>query len=778
MLVVNLNITKTFATDYNLIANEMKNSVNMDELISEESAEENIDAYQGADVNQANYYNDESSMHSNAASQMITDKNVEVVTDSNSAVNKYDIDLNEDWLKNANEVSAKPYDTLDLITNTYADCSANARSCRLYQGINNETCNAERVIEVDNYHKFQCNKDKLQYNINCTDALNVNCTSTHYSLPPVIHQKFHQFSFSGTTLHLGVNRSRGSCNGIDFDFSFRINSTAEIEEFIYNRIDVDDKADLYINGKLVHRTTSTKWCELSRTSRSYPNLNLKSYLKAGENTITIKHYIGGLGNLNAWFSLKYKTCNNYSQNDFTQSCEATKFSGDNCIETNKVCTETGELRHIGNGVYEYRDCWKYQVTKTCTPTNYINYCEELENTSSCSQLNTECINNGANSCLQYKNTHRCTENDISIIDNQTTHLGYFQDIVKEYVDYTACDDLDTSSSCSLTNESCEAIGLRRVNGLEIDRDCWQYKRSYACEDSDLTHSSCSELESQCSYVDAECKETDISGICIEYQRNYSCTNNSHVEDSDEQIVVCNSQVYCDNGDCDEINYDANTDLAITATFASMLENAAEEFDEDSSITFAGTNSKCSRDFLDLSDCCTMNGFFETAIESSVAFLQWSTGSGLIKSISGSGEEIGDTGLDLSFCSSLEKDLFFRRNNNQCIYIGRYCSAEEDLTGLCLQEKESYCCFSSKIAKIIQQQGRIQLGKGWGTPFAPNCTGLSVDELNQLDLEAIDFSELEAEIKDNALNNIPESSDLEGIVIETIQDFYQSNQEDE
>lgn len=36
-------------------------------------------------------------------------------------------------------------------------------------------------------------------------------------------------------------------------------------------------------------------------------------------------------------------------------------------------------------------------------------------------------------------------------------------------------------------------------------------------------------------------------------------------------------------------------------------------------------------------------------------------------------------------------------------------------GICLTKRDVYCCFQSKISRILQEQGRPQLGKTWGRP---------------------------------------------------------------
>jgi len=75
----------------------------------------------------------------------------------------------------------------------------------------------------------------------------------------------------------------------------------------------------------------------------------------------------------------------------------------------------------------------------------------------------------------------------------------------------------------------------------------------------------------------------------------------------------------------------------------------------------------------------------------------------------------------------------------CHYVGSYCAKKIKFIG-CVQKKKTYCCFSSPLARIIQEQGRPQIGKGWGHPKNPDCSGFTIDEFQKLDFSKIDFSE--------------------------------------
>ncbi len=120
----------------------------------------------------------------------------------------------------------------------------------------------------------------------------------------------------------------------------------------------------------------------------------------------------------------------------------------------------------------------------------------------------------------------------------------------------------------------------------------------------------------------------------------------------------------------------------------------------------------------------------------------------------------DSWFGLSECKPAEQALATLRDwgevDGQCHYVGDYCS--EKWLSVCVQRKKTYCCFGSALARIIGEQGRQQLGIGWGTPKSPECRGFTPDEFQKLDFDKIDFSEwfehyVEPEMQQNINENI-------------------------
>lgn len=102
---------------------------------------------------------------------------------------------------------------------------------------------------------------------------------------------------------------------------------------------------------------------------------------------------------------------------------------------------------------------------------------------------------------------------------------------------------------------------------------------------------------------------------------------------------------------------------------------------------------------------------------------------------------------LNKCSPDEKTLakYLKKTKKSAHYVGSYCALK--VLNICLRKKKTYCTFGSLLSKIINEQGKIQLGKSWGTPEEPDCKGFTPEEFQKVDMGAIDMSEFENDLTD-------------------------------
>jgi len=105
------------------------------------------------------------------------------------------------------------------------------------------------------------------------------------------------------------------------------------------------------------------------------------------------------------------------------------------------------------------------------------------------------------------------------------------------------------------------------------------------------------------------------------------------------------------------------------------------------------------------------------------------------------------------CNDDEIKTFTAYKKGLCHYVGEYCSRRIRFINVCIQKKKTYCCFQSKLGRIIQQQGRMQLGWGWGSPESPDCRGFTLEDLQLIDFSTINMSEFYQDIYRDVNNTI-------------------------
>ena len=123
---------------------------------------------------------------------------------------------------------------------------------------------------------------------------------------------------------------------------------------------------------------------------------------------------------------------------------------------------------------------------------------------------------------------------------------------------------------------------------------------------------------------------------------------------------------------------------------------------------------------------------------------------------------------LSQCSQQEMSLSLLRGKGLCHDIGSYCSDSIPLIG-CVQTKEAFCCFDSKFALDVNVGGRPQIGKSWGSPSAPDCSGFSIAQISAINFGLINFSNAFGDIASNI--NIPNASTLQSQISNKVTAFY-------
>ena len=307
-------------------------------------------------------------------------------------------------------------------------------------------------------------------------------------------------------------------------------------------------------------------------------------------------------------------------------------------------------------------------------------------------------------------------------------------------DDSACGALGANAQCvfeapEVSTDS--APQTRDVSGIPITQACWAWKRDYRCG-TILPANDCSALGSNpaCHYARTECLDSPQTGACKVEERVYTCPIPGNT--ALPKQYVCGGDIYCVGGDCEAVTRDASDEFKDAVVGLESLAQARREFSEIDYKLFKGTAMSCHKPIFGLVNCCA--GKASGLIGTSAGLSALAGGPVAIAALA-------TPFLTLFLCSAAEKELDVRDRMGLCHMLGTYCSSS--FLGICTSKRTTACCFLSKLTRILQEQGRVQLSKSWGTPKAPDCSGFTVDEFARLDLSKMDFTEVYKEFVDAA-----------------------------
>ncbi len=249
---------------------------------------------------------------------------------------------------------------------------------------------------------------------------------------------------------------------------------------------------------------------------------------------------------------------------------------------------------------------------------------------------------------------------------------------------------------------------------------------------------CKNVPDNCTLQESKCLNLSKENICKYNQNIYQCSSTQVTAIAN---VQCGSNTYCVNGQCDKIENESNNDFAKSIAYLSAINQAGKEQGNsaDKLKIFTGTASSCSKTTtLGWNSCCKDEGW---------------------------GQDFGAS------CSEDEKRLIELQSKKLCHYVGSYCS-DKTFYGSCKKVTKTYCCFNSKISRVIVEQGRAQLGIDWGAAESPECRGFTTDELQKMRFDKMDMSEISADIASSVV--VPDKAFLEGKVKQTVGQYGQTN----
>lgn len=311
---------------------------------------------------------------------------------------------------------------------------------------------------------------------------------------------------------------------------------------------------------------------------------------------------------------------------------------------------------------------------------------------------------------------------IKYINNGTTlfHLDVTFNVTvsdkKADTAWTESCSFDKSQATASTGSVCSDPGGTRTitsdgQSYSQTQSCWQYQDSYIVPVN--SQGSCKTLaaDRNCTVAAKGCTDSQ-NGTCMHEQDTYQCqvTYTSKGQ-------VCGGDYYCISGDCGNTTPNGSNEFGqLVAELAAVA--AAGDDTKTTAPTvsiFTGKPVSCRKAMAGFSNCCVDSG--------------WGNSAGFEQ------------------CNSEEKAIGEAKDKKVIIKVGTYCG--KSVLGVCVQKKEGYCEFSGKLAKIIQEQGRLkQLNISFGNAESPNCRGLTVEELQRVNFDKIDYADFYSEVQGN------------------------------
>lgn len=297
---------------------------------------------------------------------------------------------------------------------------------------------------------------------------------------------------------------------------------------------------------------------------------------------------------------------------------------------------------------------------------------------------------------------------------------------------------ETEGLCSLENPlTCmEPNETRLIDGMPYTRNCWKEKAIYFC--GNMAQTTCDALIKQgCEQSNTTCRQEN-NGQCMIWDQTYQCPINQ----CSETQLICGEKAFCLDGNCSSEVYEKSNEDEFKKAMSvlSAASEASKSFNVKDNFIFTGEKLECSRVMLGTKNCCRDSGW----------------------------------GIDLNLlhCTDAEKKLGKARENKLVIPTGEYCYNRVKIPGgsVCKDTHQTYCVFQSKLARIVQEQGRFhQLHITFGEGETTNCSGITPEQMQLLQFESIDFSEIYQDVKNKM--KTPDDKKTTSAISQRMGDFY-------
>ncbi len=286
-------------------------------------------------------------------------------------------------------------------------------------------------------------------------------------------------------------------------------------------------------------------------------------------------------------------------------------------------------------------------------------------------------------------------------------------ILQEY--WVGCEDLEVQKEQKICEEVfSEQQNLnetRTIAGFEepVTRAHWLENKEFLCGGGRDIDTCEPFIEQKCEQIDSRCAVLE-GKTCVEYENTFRCkaadyqkTDGLSFSQGQLSFLPGTGQSVTEGYNAADFG-EAITGFSALTEMGKTLEDGLGGIigDPNNPTVFQGQCRQCRVNLGSfVRDCCKLKGVLQ--------------------------------GL-LGRCNEEEKKLAIAAvKNKRCIKIeGNYC--HKKIAKVCVEKRESYCCYGSQLAKIIHEIAHQQLGISMGDAKNPVCHGLTASQLSQLNFD--------------------------------------------
>ena len=362
------------------------------------------------------------------------------------------------------------------------------------------------------------------------------------------------------------------------------------------------------------------------------------------------------------------------------------------VNITKVCKGhyfDHHYRHLGSAVREYNTLY-----------------HKLENNSELKRWG--CIRDGKTLKADWLHKDNIKECDLFVEKSSVVRQESFSQAEKWIWEGVSQEEASSEFFFLIGHDCIEGESTKKLNGLDVHRKCWKDRMVFTVTPKSIN--TCLNLKSKgCSLVNSKCTK-GTSENCQLWEHTFKCYSRG----SRNRQGINEGSIFGLDGREDIPKQESNTSFAQATATLAVFEEVEQELKQEGEdarkvMLFRPQLRKCEKSVVgELAyDCC-----------------------GSLKGVTNA--------LYLTKCNAEEKALGEMKANGLCHYIGK---RPKKVMGIKTATVHVYASFSSKLARILQEQAREQLGIGWGTAENPNLSALSPEDIAKLDLSKMDFSEL-------------------------------------